>query len=617
MAIYKPLGNAIITIVTIIRQYIMTIRHIGLCISILNSRSKLFKLLYPIGFLFDKLLKFDAINTFHMRYSENDSPQMFYDDVYQYTQLKTKEHFNPSSCLPASGPIVVVCNHPTGFFDIITLSRVLFRCRKDIKILGNEMVYRFPIAKNHLIPINVFNRSKTLSAVKECQSWLEGDGVLLIFPAGEVSDFCRESRSVIDSTWSSLPIRLAKKTKASMVAFHIEASNSKLFYLLSRINRYSRLGLFAHELFNKKKNTFHLYKSSLLNLPFNSLHTDQEATNFLKLLCECLKYQSLYQNNSQTCQKNPEKIAHASRVNTPTISTTIIDEINNLSDQHKLIDTASFTVYTATSRAIPQTLRYIQYLREVTFSQEAMGTGHALDADCWDDCYHHIFIWDQKKSQVVGACRISTLSANAPSYLATLYNIDHYQLKHLGVLGELSRSIIAPEYQKNYRSLLYLWRGISQFILYRSQITHLIGLVSIPDGVYSKYSLDIIYHHLVNTSQQNPLFVDAIKPKQAYHPTSVIPAQLKIAIGRCQTLMELEVLMNQVADANVSFPVLFRQYESVGSLPIHMSTDSSFSNCIDILQVWNIDQPKTALLKRLFGEEGFSMIEKRVSHLDG
>ncbi len=592
----------------------MSYRHIGLCAAIENSSSRLIKLLYPFGFILDKWLKFEAFNAFHHHYSEQDSPQTFYEDVYHYSELKSIEHFDNSQEIPKTGPLVIVCNHPTGFCDIVMLSRLLFKHRPDLKILGNEELYHFPISKNHQIPINVFNNRKTLSAVKSCQSWLSQGGALLVFPAGEVSDYCRKSQSTTDTPWSTLPIRLAKKSQAPIVTFYIEAKNSRLFYCFSKVFRVSRLALIARELFNKRKHYIHLYRSNTLILPFDKQFSDAESANFLRSLSEALKYQDQYTHSNPTRALAPVTPV----TDEPEVSVNMINEINRLSTDHVLFETHSLVVYASQANDIPLTLQYIQALREYVFSHEGMGTGLSVDADRWDQYYDHIFVWDRKQSQLVGACRFHALlpTAIGPSYIETLYSIDHAKLSQVGRFAELSRSIIAPKYQKNYRSLLYLWRGISQFILRRSDVTDLIGLVSIPQGAYPVTGLDLLDYYLQQHKGKNTVLSNSVTPKHTYIPTHSLPDALQTLISQCSSLSQLEIVLQQLTHTTAPLPVLFRQYESIGSVPYRLSIDQSFSGCVDILQIWNVNQPESALMNRLLGKEGRDAIKARVEAYD-
>lgn len=54
--------------------------------------------------------------------------------------------------------------------------------------------------------------------------------------------------------------------------------------------------------------------------------------------------------------------------------------------------------------------------------------------------------------------------------------------ERLGPAVELGRSFVLPDYQKNYASLLVLWKGIMRFVVRRPEAPVLFGAVSISQA---------------------------------------------------------------------------------------------------------------------------------------
>src|SRR5690348_4807300 len=46
--------------------------------------------------------------------------------------------------IPATGPVVVVANHPFGALDGLLLLEIINRIRSDAKLLGNQLLGRVP-----------------------------------------------------------------------------------------------------------------------------------------------------------------------------------------------------------------------------------------------------------------------------------------------------------------------------------------------------------------------------------------------------------------------------------------------------------------------------------------
>src|SRR6185503_10042881 len=61
-----------------------------------------------------------------------------------------------------------------------------------------------------------------------------------------------------------------------------------------------------------------------------------------------------------------------------------------------LVRSGDLEVYLAAASQIPQTLREIGRLRELTFRAAGEGTGKSLDLDRFDGHYLHLFVWHAK-----------------------------------------------------------------------------------------------------------------------------------------------------------------------------------------------------------------------------
>jgi len=91
----------------------------------------------------------------------------------------------------------------------------------------------------------------------------------------------------------------------------------------------------------------------------------------------------------------------------PRISVEVLcAEIARLSSNSHLISRGDFEVYLAKAADIPNLLREIGRLREVTFRSVGEGTGKSVDIDEFDNDYFNLFIWDKKKKNIVGGYRM-------------------------------------------------------------------------------------------------------------------------------------------------------------------------------------------------------------------
>ena len=65
-------------------------------------------------------------------------------------------------------------------------------------------------------------------------------------------------------------------------------------------------------------------------------------------------------------------------------------------DDSRLLQSKNYEVFLAPAEKIPNILREIGRLREITFREVGEGTNEAIDLDTFDTYYHHMFLWDNE-----------------------------------------------------------------------------------------------------------------------------------------------------------------------------------------------------------------------------
>ena len=146
----------------------------------------------------------------------------------------------------------------------------------------------------------------------------------------------------------------------------------------------------------------------------------------------------------------------------PIPSQLLIQEVNHLDKRNHLISRGDFDVFWASAAQIPSILKEIGRLRELTFRSVGEGTGKKADIDEFDYYYHNLFIWDRKKSQIVGGYRLGLGEEIMPKgiscfYINSLFHIDPVVFPIIEKSIELGRSYIVQEYQKGYLPFFLLW----------------------------------------------------------------------------------------------------------------------------------------------------------------
>ena len=97
------------------------------------------------------------------------------------------------SRIPKHGPVVIVANHPFGLADPLILGALLSKVRSDMKFLANSLLTSVEELRHLVIPVNPFGGPESVrenyAGLRDSLRWLRNGGVLVVFPAGEVSAF--------------------------------------------------------------------------------------------------------------------------------------------------------------------------------------------------------------------------------------------------------------------------------------------------------------------------------------------------------------------------------------------------------------------------------------------
>ncbi len=278
-------------------------------------------------------------------------------------------------------------------------------------------------------------------------------------------------------------------------------------------------------------------------------------------------------------------------------------EINSLSDNCLLLKRGKFEVYLAPAFLIPNLLREIGRLRELTFRAVGEGTGNKLDIDRFDKYYHNLFIWDTTEQRVVGGYRLGVgvdiFEAHGVDgfYINSLFNIKKGFFKTLQKSVELGRSYIVPDYQKNHFPLFLLWRGILTFLNQNPNYRYLIGPVSISKN-YSDISRSMIIA-FVKRYCYDAKNAKYFEPRTPYKPI-VNEIDLEDQITQFDgKLKNLESFLESIEQINIRVPIMLKQYSRQNAKFISFNIDPNFSNALDglmLLDLKNVPEETLALL---------------------
>lgn len=556
----------------------------------------------------EKLVGLDGVNEFYhqVRHRTGASPvrHLFLQNVLR--QLHTRLNVSPDDLanIPATGPLVVVANHPFGGIEGILLASLLVSIRPDVKVMANYLLHRVPELRDLFIFVDPFGGPQAarnnVRGLRESLNWLEQGGVLAIFPAGTVSYLDVRRREIADPQWSDTVGRIVRRSQASVVPVFFEGSNGALFQLAGLVHPKLRTAMLPREFLNKRRNTMNIRVGRAIAFSkLKAFEDDRDLTEHLRRRTYLLRYRDQSQK-SQPATENSEPYETIIPAVDPAL---LHKDVAALPASALLVEGGEMRVYLATAHRLPHVLREIGRLREITFRLTGEGTGKSLDIDQYDDYYQHLFIWNEKTSEVVGAYRLGETDRILATrgihglYTSTLFKFKPAIIQKLNPALEMGRSFVRPEYQRSFSPLMLLWKGIGAVLVRKPQNRILFGPVSISNN-YNTKSRQLMISFL----QMQNLLPNLSKLVKAKNPMPLKKVS-SIASG---DLDEVSELVSQIESDQKGIPVLIKQYLKLGGQMLGFNLDPNFSDVVDGLVYVDLDQTDRRVLEKYMGKEGFA-----------
>ena len=155
--------------------------------------------------------------------------------------------------IPATGPVVIVANHPYGVLDGIVISWLIEKARPDFVVLTNAVLMRAPEVRDFILPIDFSPTEEAqrmnLQTRASARAHLDRGGVVVVFPAGGVSTAPDRlgRRPATDGRWQPFVAQLIQRSKATVAPIWFGGQNSRLFQIASHVSQTLRISLIFHE----------------------------------------------------------------------------------------------------------------------------------------------------------------------------------------------------------------------------------------------------------------------------------------------------------------------------------------------------------------------------------
>lgn len=555
----------------------------------------------PLASAVNHFLKIDRLEALYSRVrTQNGFMRPVLDD------LEVRVNVTPADFekIPPTGPVVALSNHPFGILDGVMLADLLTRARSDVRILTNQMLGAMPELAKFCIFIDPFDRPECRvangRALKQAILHLRAGGLLLVFPAGEVSHFDLKKRAICDPEWNRTAARLIRIARAKSLPILIRGANGIPFQMLGMVHPRLRTAALPSEMLNKRGKSVEIRIGSPIEpARIEAIADDTEATRYLRLRVELLARRGAATAEPGSPSESP--------VAAPIDAALLANEIASLPASCLLEETRDFAVCLADAPLIPLALREIGRLREVTFRAAGEGTGEPLDLDRFDPHYQHLFLWNKEKREIVGAYRLGDVPALVARfglkglYTESLFRFNARFLRQLGPSLEVGRSFIRVEYQRQFAPLLLLWKGIGAWIVRHPEYSMLIGAVSVSNQ-YSPASRELIARYLEKQSAGEQ-WRGAVKARRPLRGKLVQNWEMT---ALCSLLPDLEDLSAPIADLEPDgkgIPILVKQYVKLGGKLLAFSVDPQFGNTLDGFVMVDLTRTSLEILARYMGKE--------------
>lgn len=498
--------------------------------------------------------------------------------------------------IPSSGSLVVVANHPHGALDGLVLASLVFRRRADVRLLGNSLLARVPELRPFTVFVDPFGDAaqRNSSGLREALDWMRRGGALIVFPAGEVSHTRRLGGPVVDPPWHPAVMRLAEHAHASVLPIHIDGVNGRLFQLAGLLHPWLRTALLPRELLRQRgRSTAVTVGTAIPWSQLEPLASARARTDYLRLRTLDLAPATPRTRPAVSPRPVVDAVDPAA----------LAADIAALTPDRLLVTHGDCRVYCAPAAALPNVLREIGRLRELTFRAVGEGTGTSLDLDRYDRRYLHLFVWNARTQEIAGAYRLApTDHLNAVRhpgrlYTRTLFRFGPTLCSSLGAALELGRSFVRAEYQRDYGTLLLLWKGIGRFVARAPRYRYLFGPVSISAD-YSAQARELMVAALSTPRFRSPM-AGLVEPRRP------VATRVPDVARACTGPEQLERLLADLGDRR-GLPVLLRQYLKLNARFLGFSVDPAFNDALDGLAIVDLLDVEPSVLQRYMTREGLA-----------
>jgi len=558
------------------------------------------------GHVFLRLSKLNKLNAIYDRYKHLDAVD-FIDAVLIELGVSFEIPEKDLKRIPKDGAFISISNHPLGGIDGLILLKLMLEAREDYKVIANFLLQRLNPIEDKVMPVNPFETRQeiksSVSGLKQALAHLKEGHPLGIFPAGEVSTY-KEDKAIVDKPWTDEALKLIKKAEVPVLPVYFHAKNSLAFYKLAKVSDNLRTAKLPSEMLSQHFRSIKVRVGFPVNLKDQNQFEDlQDYKAFLRKKTYMLS--SSFEKTS-LIKSFPKQIkfpihSRAKKIVSESSQQLILDEIEVCRTQKKcLLKSKNYEVFFAKRALVPNIVREIGRLREITFRSIGEGTNKSIDLDDYDHYYHHMFLWDNDALKIVGAYRmglgkeIYKQHGMEGFYLSELFKFEPESHRLMSESIEMGRAFIIQDYQQKPMPLFLLWKGIVHCTLRFPEHKYLIGGVSISNK-FSNFSKSIMIEFM-KSNYYDPYLAQYVHPKKEFK-VKLKDVDKDFVFDATQAdLNKFDKLIDELETDNLRLPVLIKKYIKQNAKVVAFNVDPLFNNSVDGLMYIRIkDLPESTV----------------------
>ncbi|MFN8257315.1 MAG: lysophospholipid acyltransferase family protein [Bacteroidales bacterium] len=532
----------------------------------------------------------------------------FIESVLEEFQINVEVDEEDLKRIPKNGPFIAVSNHPFGGIDVLLLIKLFTKIRPDFKVLVNKFIYEIEPIRSYLFSAGryekkLFKRLR-ISEIKNALNTLHQNNSLGVFPSGMVVSNPFSLNTIVDRAWDISTLKLIKKAGVPIVPVYFKGNQNWLFNIIGGIHPLFRQMRLPSDFFSKKRISIKIrignHVTKIEQDEFKDINLYRRyLRSRVYALGTSLEHKSFLSNLLSWRPKKVEPVID------PVPQDIIIQEINNIKENYLLFESGEFAILCAPSLEMPNILKEIGRLREITFREVGEGSNKSLDLDEYDLYYQQLIVWDIVNKKIAGAYRVGMGKeiveqfGTSGFYISSLFKIKDEALPMLQESLELGRSFIVKEYQRKPLSLFLLWKGILYFLLKHNEYRYLVGPASISNE-FSKFSKNLIVSFL-KKYYFDPSKAQYFKPRKKFKIKKTKHVDQKLFLDIEQDIAKLDKFIFEI-ESDYGIPVLLKKYIKLNAKIIGFNVDPDFNNCLDGLVVVDIFDIPYETLKTLSKE---------------